>query len=53
VIGADALFGLYDEVDCQKLLPERKVAVLEDSASGNGSTFGEPVAHLRATLQRA
>lgn len=36
LVGADALFGLYNEVDGKKPLPQRKVRVVKDGASGNG-----------------
>jgi hypothetical protein len=35
LVGRDALFALYNEVDCKKPFPQRKVGIVKDGASGN------------------
>jgi len=36
LISGNALLGFYDEVDCQKPLPEWKVRIMKDGVSSNG-----------------
>lgn len=38
LISGDSLFGLYDKINCKEPLPEWKVRVVKDSASGNGES---------------
>jgi hypothetical protein len=35
LVGRHALFALYNEVDCKKPFPQRKVGIVKDGASGN------------------